>query len=135
MLSAPPVGSSVAIEPPSEQARPRRRRPALIATIAITLLAIGGLVSFGLLGSSEKAADPTPGAAPIPVAAAAPAPEPALTTDTPPATPPATSLADKSASPSRKSPSKAVIAKKPRSAQPASAKGETDEGNLFPGRK
>jgi serine/threonine protein kinase len=134
MLSTPPVGSSVAIESTPTPARPRRTLQAILALVAIVLATLG-LSSLGVFGSSERASRNEPSAASVPVVVAAPAPELALTTDGP-ATPPSASIAAKPASAQRKATAKSVVVKKSRSGPSATApKGETDEGNLFPGRK
>lgn len=137
MLSSPPVGNSVAIDPAPPPARPRRAMQALALAIVI-MLAIVGLSRLGVFGSSERASHGEPSAASVPVAVAAPLPEPSVTTDVASATPTAqASVAPEKPAAVRKAPAKAVAVKRPRSAAPATAapKRETDESNLFPGRK
>jgi hypothetical protein len=136
MLSTPPVGSSVAIEPASQTARPRRMRQAVLAVIAI-IVAIVGLSSLGVFGSSERAAQGAPSAAPVPIETAAPTPEPAATTGVSSETPAvATAVAPQKPAATQKTQSKTGAVKKVRSKPAVGApKAETNEDNLFSGRK
>jgi hypothetical protein len=136
MLSSPPVGSSVAIEPAPKKGRPRRTIQAVLAVLAI-VLAILGLSSLGVFGSSDQASRNEPTMATVPAAATPLAVEPTPAAQGPAATPPAVaSSAPQKSVAARKSSTKSFAVKKARSGQPATPpKVETDEGNLFPGRK
>jgi eukaryotic-like serine/threonine-protein kinase len=138
MLSSPPVGGSLVGEP-IPRSRLRRAGPALLVALlfVVTLLALSG---FGAFGRAQQPSASSSAPSPAAATNASPAPD----REPPPVQPVAESVPNAGptktgqAASSRKLSTKTPTVKKAAARAPSPRLGEkreTDEGQLFPGRK